>query len=115
MTIDHATDTDADLVVAMTQQYQVEKFLYDEAALLDAHDYEAWVKLFSDDTHYFMPIRRTRLRRELAKEFTQPGEIAFFDDDKTMLTARWKKLASGTGSRGSSSASAGTPADGSYG
>src|SRR5262245_16285137 len=87
---------DSALVAAAVRQYQVEKFLYDEAALLDAHDYEAWVALFSDDTHYFMPIRRTRLRRELAKEFTQPGEVAYFDDDKMMLTARWKKVLSGT-------------------
>ena len=43
------------------------------------------MQLFTDDTHYFMPIRRTRLRRELDKEFTEPGEMAFFDDDKFML------------------------------
>ncbi|MTD55678.1 3-phenylpropionate/cinnamic acid dioxygenase subunit beta [Amycolatopsis sp. RM579] len=80
----------------MLRQYQVEKFYHDEAALLDAHDYEHWVELFSEDTHYFMPIRRTRLRRELRKEFTKPGEMAYFDDDKAILTARWKKLASGS-------------------
>ncbi len=84
------------LLADMVRQYEVEKFLYDEAALLDAHDYERWVALFSDDTHYFMPIRRTRLRRELSKEFTKPGEMAYFDDDKMMLTMRWKKFAAGS-------------------
>jgi 3-phenylpropionate/cinnamic acid dioxygenase small subunit len=84
------------LLAAMLLQYQVEQFLYAEAALLDAHDYERWVALFTDDTHYFMPIRRTRLRRELSKEFTKPGEMAYFDDDKTMLTMRWKKFAAGS-------------------
>ena len=74
----------------------MERFYTDEAALLDAHDYEVWVQLFSDDTHYFMPIRRTRLKRELAKEFTKPGEIAFFDDTKQMLLGRVAKIASGT-------------------
>ena len=54
------------------------------------------VQRFSDDTHYFMPIRRTRPRRELAKEFTQPGEIAYFDDTKQSLLGRVAKIASGT-------------------
>jgi 3-phenylpropionate/cinnamic acid dioxygenase small subunit len=84
-----------ELLAAMVQQYQVEKFYSEEAALLDGHDYEQWVKLFSDDTHYFMPIRRTRLRRELDKEFTQPGEMAFFDDDKAILEARGRKIRTG--------------------
>ena len=80
ITADELAGVDPSLVAAMVLQYQVEKFYYDEAALLDAHDYEPWVALFSDDTHYFMPIRRTRLRRELAQEFTQPGEMAYFDE-----------------------------------
>jgi biphenyl 2,3-dioxygenase beta subunit len=96
MTIDQAVGIEPQQLADMLRQYQVEKFLNDEAALLDAHDYEHWVELFSDDTHYFMPIRRTRLRRELAKEFTQPGEMAYFDDDKATLEFRWKKFASGS-------------------
>ena len=96
MTLVHEVEVDRELLAAMALQYRVEKFYYDEAALLDAHNYEEWVTLFTDDTHYFMPIRRTRLRRELGKEFTKPGEIAFFDDDKQVLIARWKKVADGT-------------------
>jgi len=79
----------------MVCQYEVERFYYDEAALLDAHRYEEWIALFSDDAHYFMPIRRTRMQRELNKEFTQPGEMAFFHDDKTQLAGRVAKLNSG--------------------
>jgi 3-phenylpropionate/cinnamic acid dioxygenase small subunit len=96
MTIDQVVESDPRLVAEMVRQYQVERFYFDEAALLDAHDLEHWVQLFSDDTHYFMPIRRTRLRRELDKEFTEPGEMAYFDDDKTTLLARWQKFATGT-------------------
>lgn len=95
MTIDQDAAIDPGLVAAMAQQYQVESFYRDEAALLDAHDLEHWVQLFTDDAHYFMPIRRTRLRRELDKEFTEPGQMAYFDDDKMGLTMRWQKLASG--------------------
>ena len=79
----------------MLQHYEVERFYYDEAALLDAHQYEEWLALFSDDARYFMPIRRTRVQRELDKEFTQPGEMAYFDDTKTLLAGRIAKLKSG--------------------
>jgi 3-phenylpropionate/cinnamic acid dioxygenase small subunit len=85
-----------DQLAAMLVHYEVEKFLLDEAALLDAHSYKEWVELFTDDVHYFMPLRRTMSRRELAKEFTQPGEMAFFDDDKPTLQARVVKFDSGT-------------------
>lgn len=95
-TVAEVAGTDAEQVAAMVLQYQVEKFYRDEAALLDAHDLEHWVQLFSDDTHYFMPIRRTRLRREQSKEFTQPGEMAYFDDDKMTLMMRWQKFATGS-------------------
>jgi biphenyl 2,3-dioxygenase beta subunit len=95
MTLDTSIDIDPALVASMVLQHQVERFYFDEAALLDGHDLEAWVNLFTDDTHYFMPIRRTRLRRELGQEFTQPGEVAFFDDDKGTLVARWQKFATG--------------------
>lgn len=79
----------------MVRQFEVEKFYFDEAALLDAHRYEEWLALFTDDTFYFMPLRRTRMQRELEKEFTQPGEMAFFDDTKAQLASRVNKLATG--------------------
>jgi len=85
----------ADRIVAAVRQYEVARFYYDEAALLYAHRYEEWLALFTDDARYFMPIRRTRMQRELDKEFTQPGEVAFFDDDKTLLAGRVAKLLTG--------------------
>jgi biphenyl 2,3-dioxygenase beta subunit len=84
-----------DRIAAMVLHCEVERFYYDEAAVLDSHRYEEWLALFSDDAHYFMPIRRTRMQRELDKEFTKPGEMAFFDDTKTLLAGRIKKLGSG--------------------
>lgn len=81
---------------ALMVRLEVEEFLYREAALLDDRRFQDWVDLFTEDTHYFMPIRRTRGRRELHKEFTQPGEMAFFDDIKMILQARVIKLMSGT-------------------
>jgi biphenyl 2,3-dioxygenase beta subunit len=84
-----------DRIAAMLRQYEVERFYYDEAALLDAHQYERWLALFTDDANYFMPIRRTRMQRELEQEFTQPGEMAFFSDTKALLAGRVAKLMSG--------------------
>ncbi|MGC0362012.1 3-phenylpropionate/cinnamic acid dioxygenase small subunit [Streptomyces sp. SAI-124] len=43
-----------------------------------------------------MPIRRTVPRRNLSREFTRPGEMAFFDDDKATLVGRVQKLGTGT-------------------
>lgn len=80
---------------AMLRHYEVERFYYDEAALLDSHHYEEWLALFADDARYFMPIRRTRTQREMDKEFTQPGEMAFFDDTKILLAGRIAKLKTG--------------------
>jgi biphenyl 2,3-dioxygenase beta subunit len=88
-------DPSSESIAVVVLQYEVERFYYDEAALLDAHRYDEWFALFADDAHYFMPIRRTRMARELDKEFTQPGEMAFFDDDKTLLAGRIEKLKTG--------------------
>jgi 3-phenylpropionate/cinnamic acid dioxygenase small subunit len=89
------SDPREDRIAAMLLHNEVERFYYDEAALLDSHRYEEWLALFSDDAHYFMPIRRTRMQRELDKEFTKPGEMAFFDETKTLLAGRITKLGSG--------------------
>ena len=94
MSIDEIEMT-ADVQSQMQTQFEVERFYYQEANLLDDRQFEDWVALFSDDTHYFMPIRRTRSKRELDKEFTQPGEMAFFDDDKRLLAGRVAKLQTG--------------------
>lgn len=71
----------------------IEDFYYYESNLLDELKFQEWVDLFTDDTHYFMPLRRTMTRRELGKQFTEPGQIAFFDDTKQILEGRIKKLA----------------------
>ncbi|WP_083954770.1 MULTISPECIES: aromatic-ring-hydroxylating dioxygenase subunit beta [unclassified Rhodococcus (in: high G+C Gram-positive bacteria)] len=91
-----STEIRTDILERMQQQYEIEQFYYSEAALLDAHRYDEWVELFTEDARYFMPIRRTRNRREMGKEFTKPGESAFFDDSKEVLRGRVAKLNSGT-------------------
>jgi biphenyl 2,3-dioxygenase beta subunit len=82
-------------IAATVRQHEVEQFLYDEAALLDTHQYEAWLDLFADDATYFVPIRRTRMAKELDKEFTKPGEMSFINDTKPLLGTRVRKLMTG--------------------
>jgi 3-phenylpropionate/cinnamic acid dioxygenase small subunit len=84
------------LLADMIRQFEVERFLFDEAALLDSGRFEEWIALFADDVHYFMPLRRTVTRRQKDMEFTKPGEMAWFDDDKRILAGRVAKLATGT-------------------
>lgn len=38
----------------------VERFLYDEAELLDARRFEEWLALFAEDATYEVPLRITR-------------------------------------------------------
>ncbi len=77
-------------------QYEVEQFLYDEAALLDARLYRDWLALVTDDIHYWMPIRRTVTLSDLDMEFSKPGAMAYFDDDRALLEMRVKKLEAGS-------------------
>jgi 3-phenylpropionate/cinnamic acid dioxygenase small subunit len=76
-------------------QHDVEQTLFREAALLDAHDYTAWLDMLTDDIVYWMPIRNTRAATELDLEFTAFGEGAYFDDDRGALEIRVEKRTNG--------------------
>lgn len=87
---------DSGTLEGLVLQHQVEQFLYREAALLDARKYREWLGLLADDIHYWMPIRRTVANSDLDMEFTKPGAMAYFDDDRTVLEMRVKKLEAGS-------------------
>ena len=76
--------------------HAVERFLYDEAALLDARCYQEWYALMAPDIHYWMPIRRTVTLRNIDREFTKSGDMAFFDENHDLLGARVAKLGAGS-------------------
>ncbi len=88
--------TRASIADRMALQYEVEQFLFDEAALLDERRYEEWLQLLAEDIHYWMPIRRTMTQRNIDREFTKPGDMAFFDEDYQLLGARVRKLGAGS-------------------
>ena len=81
--------------VTLELQHEVEQFLYLEAALLDDGEFHDWVALFAEDIHYWMPTRYNRLRREQDKEFSEPDEMAFFDENMDSLNRRLVRLETG--------------------
>lgn len=80
----------------MELQFEVEQFFYDEGALLDSREFRAWLDLIEEDIHYWMPIRRTVTLDNIEMEFTKPGEMCFYEDDKENLTFRVNKMESGS-------------------
>jgi 3-phenylpropionate/cinnamic acid dioxygenase small subunit len=74
----------------------VEEFLYREAELLDERRYEEWLDLFTEDVHYWMPLRRNVPRAEPEREFTRPGaDVNWFDEGKDTLTRRVRQILTG--------------------
>ena len=74
----------------------VEDFLYREAELLDERRYEEWLELFTDDLHYWMPMRRNVPADEPEREFTRDGlDVNWFDEGKDTLTRRVQQIRTG--------------------
>jgi biphenyl 2,3-dioxygenase subunit beta len=73
--------------VTVELQFRIEQFYYHEAELLDEWKFSEWYALFPDDSHYRLPIRRNRLRRQRFKDEAAPRgiEMAHFDADKKTL------------------------------
>lgn len=72
---------------------QAHQFLVDEAYLLDAQQYEAWLQTLTDDIRYVMPVRVTTARA--AGFGTSPGRgpgMAHFDEDKYSLSQRVARM-----------------------
>jgi phthalate 3,4-dioxygenase subunit beta len=69
---------------------EAHRFLVDEAYLLDAQDYDAWLDNLTDDVRYVMPVRVTTARG--AGFDTSPG-MAHFDEDKYSLGQRAARFA----------------------
>ena len=75
---------------------EVEQFLFAEAELLDARQYEEWLSLLDDDIRYWMPMRRNVKFGELDREYTREGQdISWFDEGKDTLTRRVNQILTG--------------------
>jgi biphenyl 2,3-dioxygenase beta subunit len=75
-------------------RYKIENFFYLEAELLDEHRLREWLELFTDDVHYWMPIRHNPLDRprEVVDELSPPGESYYFNDNKETLRIRAERF-----------------------
>ena len=64
----------------MTDLRKIEEFLYDEAALLDNPDLDSWIKLYTEDGTYWMPV---------AEDQADPiNHVSIFYDDRVMMEVR---------------------------
>lgn len=70
-------------------QLQITRFLHREAFLLDDRRFGEWLDLFTDDIIYRMPLRATRENKEGSSIVE---EMTFFEETKTSLTTRVKRL-----------------------
>lgn len=83
-------------LVRLLLKEEIEELLYREAELLDERRYEDWLDLFTEDTHYWMPMRRNVPAEEPAREFTREGvDVNWFDEGKDTLTRRVKQIRTG--------------------
>jgi len=77
-------------------RHEVQDFLYREAELLDERRYEEWLDLFTEDAHYFMPMRRNVPHDETERELTRAGaDVNWFDEGKDTLTRRVAQIRTG--------------------
>ncbi len=74
---------------------EIEKFLFEEAALLDRRAFDDWLELISEDIEYFMPVRVNCDPRDADSEFLKAHQLAQFDETKDSLTTRIKRLKTG--------------------
>ncbi|MCR1784994.1 aromatic-ring-hydroxylating dioxygenase subunit beta [Nocardioides carbamazepini] len=74
---------------------RLQQFYALEAHLLDERRFRDWLRLFADDLHYWMPIRRVLPPRQRELEFTGPDELAQFDENLAELTQRVEKIETG--------------------
>ncbi|MEY4212797.1 MAG: hypothetical protein RL458_1023, partial [Pseudomonadota bacterium] len=64
---------------------EVRQFLFQEARLLDTHQFEDWLALFTDDATYWVPLEAAQ---------TDPlNTSSIIHDDRTLLELRVRQIA----------------------
>lgn len=74
--------------------FEVERFLYREARLLDAEAFRDWASLLDDDLRYRLPVREVRYRGDTAA-IGSAGGTDIFDATRAELLERIAKLETG--------------------
>jgi 3-phenylpropionate/cinnamic acid dioxygenase small subunit len=78
-------------------QLELERFLFEEAALLDRHEYRDWLALFAEDLVYRMPVTTNDHEQATGVPPESVEQAYFFHDDLRTLTQRVKRLETGKG------------------
>ena len=76
-------------------QWELEQFLYAEAALRDQRRFRDWYAHLAEDLRYRMPLTFNRLARERDHEYSRDNESFLFDDTKASIHVRLKRLETG--------------------
>lgn len=71
-------------------QFEVEQFLYAEAALLDEQRYQEWRDLLAPDLRYRMPLWINE--KAAAADAARRPDLTHFDDDLASLDVRIRRL-----------------------
>ncbi len=75
---------------------EIERFLYEEAEILDGRRFQEWLGLLTEDVRYWMPMQRNVKFGELERELTREGQdINWFDEGKDTLTRRVSQILTG--------------------
>jgi p-cumate 2,3-dioxygenase beta subunit len=71
--------------LSLIDRQRVEDFLYEEAALLDAWELDAWLALFARPLRYVVPCNDT-------PDADPARDLVLIDDDELRLTSRVERL-----------------------
>jgi 3-phenylpropionate/cinnamic acid dioxygenase small subunit len=78
---------------AIRLRFEVQRFLFEEARLLDTANYKAWLDLLTDDIHYWAPAIESREARHRTSNYIAAAdESAYFDDTRATLGMRVARL-----------------------
>ncbi|WP_459618444.1 3-phenylpropionate/cinnamic acid dioxygenase subunit beta [Bordetella sp. 2513F-2] len=75
--------------------WEIQDFLYAEADLLDTRKFNDWLALLHPEVEYRMPLARNVRRDQMDREFTRPGETAWFDEGLQTLSQRVAQINTG--------------------
>jgi 3-phenylpropionate/cinnamic acid dioxygenase small subunit len=79
----------------MEKWWEIQQFLFREAALLDERKYREWLELLTQDVVYLVPQRYNRLGKGRNEEWPIEQEIdglPLLEEDRTSLTLRVERF-----------------------
>lgn len=75
---------DAQPRTAFGDRHAIENFLIHEVRLLDERRFEEWRDLFTEDGHYWVPLK--------PDQKSPDGESSLFYDDRSLMETRFERL-----------------------